>query len=149
MNRHQTVPERWLIADARMGEDLWHAIRRLPRGSGVLLLRELTRTEHRRLRQLGGLRCLRVVTEPCATRVHNMRELRQSLLKRVPLILISPIHKTQSHPDWPPLSRMRAATLARLTDRRAIALGGMNQQRYAKIAALGFIGWAGIDAFRT
>jgi thiamine monophosphate synthase len=44
---------------------------------------------------------------------------------------------------------MRAATLARLANRQAIALGGMNRQRYANVAALGFIGWAGISAFRT
>jgi hypothetical protein len=44
---------------------------------------------------------------------------------------------------------MRAATLARLAGRRAIALGGMDARRYANIAQLGFIGWAGILAFRT
>jgi hypothetical protein len=44
---------------------------------------------------------------------------------------------------------MRAAALARLAGRNAIALGGMSRRRYAKIAALGFTGWAGIDAFRT
>jgi hypothetical protein len=44
---------------------------------------------------------------------------------------------------------MRSAALARLAGRRAIALGGMNRERYAKIAPLGFIGWAGISAFRT
>jgi hypothetical protein len=44
---------------------------------------------------------------------------------------------------------MRAATLAKLARGRAIALGGMDQTRYAKIAQLGFMGWAGIWAFRT
>jgi hypothetical protein len=43
---------------------------------------------------------------------------------------------------------MRAAAFARLAQRRLIALGGMDAQRYAKIAPLGFIGWAGISAFR-
>ena len=45
-------------------------------------------------------------------------------------------------------ARGLAATLARLTGRNAVALGGMNAPRYAKIASLGFIGWAGISAFR-
>jgi hypothetical protein len=44
---------------------------------------------------------------------------------------------------------MRAAAFARLAKRRAIALGGMDAQRYARLAQLGFIGWAGISAFRT
>jgi hypothetical protein len=43
---------------------------------------------------------------------------------------------------------MRAAALAALADRKLVALGGMNPKRYAKIAPLGFIGWAGISAFR-
>jgi hypothetical protein len=44
---------------------------------------------------------------------------------------------------------MRAAALARLGRGEIFALGGMNRRRYAKIAPLGFIGWAGISAFRT
>jgi thiamine-phosphate pyrophosphorylase len=78
-----------------------------------------------------------------------MRELRRAMVRRAPIILLSPIFPTRSHPDWQPMPRMRAATLARLVDRRAIALGGMDARRYAKIARLGFIGWAGISAFRT
>ena len=81
--------------------------------------------------------------------MHDVRELRRALLKRTPIILLSPIHPTQSHPDWRPQPRMRAAALARLARRKLFALGGMNRKRYAKIAPLGFIGWAGISAFRT
>jgi thiamine monophosphate synthase len=44
---------------------------------------------------------------------------------------------------------MRAAALAALGSRKLIALGGMNAERYARIAQLGFMGWAGISAFRT
>jgi thiamine-phosphate pyrophosphorylase len=84
-----------------------------------------------------------------AARVHSLRELRTALLRGVPLILLSPIFPTRSHPDWRPIPRMRAAALARLADRRLLALGGMNASRYATIARLGFIGWAGISAFRT
>jgi len=74
-------------------------------------------------------------------------ELRRALLARTAMILVSPIHRTSSHPDWRPLPRQRAAALARLAKRKAIALGGMNQKRYSKIAPLGFIGWAGIGAW--
>ena len=84
-----------------------------------------------------------------AARVHNVRELARALLRRTPLVLLSPIYPTQSHADWRPLPRMRAAALASLAKRRLFALGGMNRERYARIAPLGFIGWAGISAFRT
>lgn len=149
MERRQTMPRRWMIADS--GNDWWMAARRLPISSGILLLRPLSPTEQRRLRILARRRDLTVVIEArsVAARVHDMRELRQALSRRTPFILLSPIHKTRSHPDWEPLPLMRAATLARLTGRKAVALGGMNERRYARIAALGFIGWAGISAFRT
>lgn len=150
MTRRQTVPEQWLIIDRHSDRALWSSLRRLPRHSGVLLLRQLGSGEFRRLHRLARVRSLMVVTEApqTAARVHNMRELRKALLRRTPLVLLSPIHPTSSHPDWQPLARMRAATLARLAGRNAIALGGMNRKRYAKIAPLGFKGWAGISAFR-
>jgi thiamine-phosphate pyrophosphorylase len=151
MTRRQTVPEQWLIlASAPHGED-WSAIRRLPRGSGVLLLAELQANELRALRHISKLRHLRTATEDRrgAVRVHNVRELRRALFRRKPMILLSPIHETRSHQDWKPLPRMRASALARLAGREAIALGGMNARRYARIAPLGFVGWAGISAFRT
>jgi thiamine-phosphate pyrophosphorylase len=104
-----------------------------------------------RLRVLARQRGLTIIVEQprSASRVHDGHELRQALLVRSELILVSPIHPTRSHPDWKPLPRMRAATLAGLAGRRAVALGGMNARRYAKIAPLGFIAWAGISAFRT
>ena len=147
MSSRQTMPTQWLIIADRPD---WRAVQRLPRKSGVLVLRPLTPTDARKLRYVARLRGLRVEhqTPRAAARVHGMRELRQAMLRRVPVILLSPIHPTRSHPDWRPLPRMRAVTLAHLAGRRAIALGGMNHQRYAKIAPLGFIGWAGISAFK-
>ena len=151
MKRRQTVPSPWLIADQRLDEELWRVARRLPRGSGILLLRELSAADRRRLRRLASQRGLTVVAEAegKAARVHDSRELRRALLARTPLILLSPLFATRSHPDWRPLPRMRAAALARLGGRRLIALGGMDARRYARVAWLGFSGWAGIDAFRT
>jgi thiamine-phosphate pyrophosphorylase len=149
MIRRQTDPEQWLIlASAPRNQD-WLAIRRLPRRSGVLLLQEFDASERRAIRHMAKLRGLRTATEGrCgAVRVHNVRELRQALLRRTPMILLSPVNETRSHPDWKPLPRMRASALARLAGRRAIALGGMTARRYAKIAPLGFIGWAGISAW--
>ena len=151
MTRRQTMPEQWLIIDQTSDRPMWSSLRRLPCGGGVLLLEELDSREDRRLRRLARVRRLMVVTEAprTAARVHNMHELRKALLRRSPLVLLSPIYPTSSHPDWQPLPRMRAAMLARFAGRKAIALGGMNRKRYANIAPLGFIGWAGISAFRT
>jgi thiamine-phosphate pyrophosphorylase len=151
MTRRQTDPERWLIVASALREQDWPTIRRLPRGSGVLLLRKLGAIERRRLRHLAKLHDLSIAVEGrrVAARVHNIRELRYALLWRTQLILLSPIYETRSHPDWRRLPPMRASALARLAGRKAIALGGMNAGRYARIAPLGFIGWAGISAFKT
>jgi thiamine-phosphate pyrophosphorylase len=145
------MPEQWLIAQKPIGGQQWKAIGRLPRGSGIVVLAMLDRRDWQRLRNLATLRHVAVTSEAAgfAVRVHNVHELTRALLRRTPLILVSPVYKTMSHPEWKPLSRMRAAALARLARRRALALGGMNARRYAKIAPLGFIGWAGISAFRT
>jgi thiamine monophosphate synthase len=115
------------------------------------MLQPVGRKIRRPVTRFAGARGLTLVVETprSVARVHNQAELTQALLRRTRLVLVSPIHSTVSHPDWKPLQRMRAATLARLAGRRAIALGGMNQQRFAKVAPLGFTGWAGISAFRT
>ena len=147
MTRRQTVPKQWLIlADIDI-----EAVRRLRRGSGVLVIAKLAAGERRQLRRLAANRGLAMIVEDrrSAARVHGVRELRSALLNRVPLILLSPIHKTRSHPEWQPIPRMRAAAFARLANRGLLALGGMDSKRYARIARLGFIGWAGISAFRT
>lgn len=145
MRRRQTIPRQWLI----LLPDMLEKMPRLPRGAGVLLLRPMKPRQMRRLRRVGQQRDLLITEEGRdAARVHNMRELRQAMLRRRSLILLSPIYRTSSHSSWRPLPRMRAAALARLAKRRLIALGGMNECRYAKVAPLGFIGWAGISAFR-
>jgi thiamine-phosphate pyrophosphorylase len=146
MRRRQTVPRQWLIVTPDKRDELVETARRLPRGSGVLLLCPLPPAQMRSLRRR-GLAIAREGRE--AARVHDRRELRQALLRRTPLILLSPFYPTNSHPGQLPLPRMRAAALARLGGRRLIALGGLDARRYAKIAALGFTGWAGISAFRT
>jgi thiamine-phosphate pyrophosphorylase len=151
MTRRQSVPGQWLIIVGKPGPQQWKALAKLPRGSGVILLQPLHAKDRLRLRWGATVGDLALAFERprVMARVHNQRELTQALLRRSRLILISPIHATLSHPAWKPLPRMRAATLARLASRQAVALGGMDRQRYAKVAPLGFIGWAGISAFRT
>ena len=152
MKRRQTFPSEWLIIDGQqLTTETRQSIRRLPRGRGVIVLGDLPQGERRRLRTLAAARGLDIVDEAkeATARVHDLQELRRALLRRTPLVLLSPMYPTPSHPDWRPQPRMRAATLARLAGRKLFALGGMNRKRYAKIAPLGFIGWAGISAFRT
>ena len=150
MRRRQIIPEHWFIAVGDTEVTL-AAVTRLPRGSGVVLLTRPPGRAMRRFRAIGKARGLTIVREATgtATRVHNLRELRAALLANTPLILLSPLYPTRSHPEWAALPRMRAAALARLSGRRLIALGGMNDKRFARMATLGFIGWAGISAFRT
>ena len=151
MRRRQTMPSRWLIIAAPDGAEVLAPVRQLPRGSGILLLQPPSAGEMRRLRRAATHRNLAIVVEGrgTAVRVHNAAELREALLARTPMILLSPMLPTPSHPDWLPLPRMRAAALARLARRRLVALGGMDERRYAAVARLGFIAWAGISAFRT
>jgi thiamine-phosphate pyrophosphorylase len=154
MKRRQTsMPRQWLIVDERLGGQLWNAVKRLPRSSGVLVLvHNLSAGERqrliRRLRRQAVLKSLILVTETDgAARVHNRSELGRALLARTPLILLSPLYQTRSHPDWPPIPRMRAAAYARLAGRRLFALGGMDERRFRRIERLGFVGWAGIGAW--
>ncbi len=148
MRRRQTVPHQWLILT---GPDDRSRVERLPRGSGVLLLTPFSIGATRGLRQLARARNLVIVIEGprAARRVHNSRELRAAMLQRTPLILLSPLYPTASHPDRQPLPRMRAAALARLGGRTLLALGGMDARRFTRLRKLGFQGWAGITAFRT
>jgi thiamine-phosphate pyrophosphorylase len=147
----QSTPESWLIVDPANGQGFRAAVLALPRVTGIFLLSPLMRRDMRWLRHRARQRQLTVVSEADAgaVRVHNMRELRRALLAHVPLILLSPICPTASHPEWRPVPPMRAAALARLGRRKLIALGGMDSRRYAAVKRLGFAGWAGISAFRT
>jgi len=145
MPRRQSVPDKWLV----IGEGPIDAARRLPHGCGLFLLQP-SAMDYRRLRNLARQRKLVLVAEEpgIAARVHDRRELRQALLARTRFIFLSPLFPTTSHPGWKPIPRMRAATLARLGGRRLIALGGMNKRRFLTVAPLGFVGWAGISAWR-
>ena len=146
MGRRQRIPRQWLIiADGGL---LPHT-KRLSPGSGVLLLKSIGPGERQKIRRLARSRRLILSEEGpgAAARVHDIRELRQALLLRTPLILLSPLHPTASHRDWKPIPRMRAAALAGLAGRRLIALGGMDARRFAHIRQLGFQGWAGIGAW--
>ena len=154
MKRRQPLPSRWLVADERMGQKLWPGLRALRPGSGVLILyRDLPKRERAallaKLRRAARQRRLAVADEAAgeAARVHDLSELRRALLRRTPVLFLSPMFETRSHPDWKPLPRMRAAALIRLARVPVIALGGVNEAGFRRIESLGFQGWAGIDAW--
>lgn len=151
MRRRQTRPEQWLIVNRVLDRRDWDMLRQLRHGSGILLLHRPTAQQERRLRWIARHHghTLAVEARGRTVRVHNARELTRALIRRPRLVLLSPMFETSSHPGWRPLPRMRAAALARLCGRSAAALGGMNADRYARLARLGFTGWAGISAFRT
>lgn len=149
MRRRQSIPRQWLIANYDWDRQFWLVLRHLPRGSGVLLLAHPGASTFRRLRSLAVLKDLLIMPDipGQVARVHNLRELRWALLRRTEIVFLSPMFQTETHPDWRPLSRMRAATLARLGKRKMIALGGMTEERYRQVTELGFIAWAGISAW--
>jgi thiamine-phosphate pyrophosphorylase len=154
MRRRQSLPEQWLITDPRIGHRLLAEVRRLPVGSGIILRHHhLPRGERARLlasvRRIARARRLLVVEEGAggAARVHDAREIVRARLGGAAILLLSPLFQTRTHPGAPALPRMRAAALARLAGLPLLALGGVDERRFRKVKALGFEGWAGIDAW--
>lgn len=168
------VPHRWLMTDERMGDALWTALERLPRGSGVIvrhyslplaergaLFAQIARIARRR-----GLVLVRAGKERLGRGeqgvhgrdgrrrpglrswpAHSAREVVAGRRAGADVILISPVFSTSSHPGARPLGPLRAARLARLAGGRAIAMGGVNANRMARLKPLGFNGWAAIDGW--
>jgi thiamine-phosphate pyrophosphorylase len=154
MKSRHPVPKRWFVVDERSKEVLWRTARKLPRGSGLLVLfHSLPKGRRARLtiklRRLGLGHGLTIADEAAgdAVRVHNVAELRRALLQRSTLIFLSPIYPTRSHPERKPLHRMKAAAMTRASSVPVLALGGMSERRFRSLERLGFHGWAGIDAW--
>jgi thiamine-phosphate pyrophosphorylase len=146
------LPTRWLFADERLGDRLLPVIASLPSGTGVVVRlagvrgrRELVK----RIRRIARARQLLVLDEEAGevARVHSATELRRARLAGTPLIFVSALHPTRSHPERPPMPRMRAAALARLGRGQVYALGGMDERRFRSVKPLGFRGWGAIDAW--
>ncbi len=154
MKRRQSLPRQWLVADSRLGEEVWTAVRNLPKGSGILFLYRGVPKAKRvwllaKLRRLAQARRLVLIDEAegGAARVHDSKELLRAGIARTPILFLSPVFETRSHPKWKPIPLMRAAALLRLARAPVIALGGVNQRKYGRIQRLSFSGWAGIDGW--
>ena len=159
--RHPSIPSKplptlWLMTDERMGAALWAALERLPRGSGVVFRHNATELVAReaifvqvsriaRRRRLVLVRADAVAQPVRLYRVHNMREAVSARRHGADLILVSPVYRTRTHPGARALGPLRAARLARTAGIPAIALGGMTRERFKRMKALGFVGWAAID----
>lgn len=153
---HRFLPTLWLVSDERMGEGLWDALAALPPGSGVLFRHVATdqssrTTMLRRIAKIARRRRLVLVrsddTRPALAigRAHSLREANAARRAGADLVFVSPIHATRTHPGARPLGPLRAAAISRAARLPAIALGGMTFARFARLKALGFVGWAAID----
>lgn len=169
----QPLPRLWLMTDERMGEALWDALARLPRGSGVIF-RHYEAQERRalfeRVRAVARRRGLVLLLAGSprqaagwrADGVHGRsphKRMPRPLLRTAPAhdardvarvkghaVLLSPVFATRSHPGARTLGPLRFAMLARRAFAPVIALGGMDAQAHRRLARLGAYGWAGIDA---
>jgi len=160
------------MTDERTGEGLWAALRRLPRGGGIVFRHYATPPAERRAlyrrvariaRQRGlvlvragpdrlgyqdgvhGRRGAGLVTWPA----HSRREAIEGVRAGAAVLFVSSVYTTRSHPGAPALGEAAAARIAAGLPVAAIALGGLTRKRGARLMQRGFHGWAAIDAWST
>jgi thiamine-phosphate pyrophosphorylase len=168
--RHPPIPRLWLMTDPRLGDALWTALARLPRGSGVIFRHyHLPSAERRALfariakvARRRGLVLLRAGAEPMRGErgthgrrgrglttwpVHSRCEAITAIRAGADALLVSPVFPTRSHPGAPVLGPARFGLLLRGLEVPIIALGGMDARKARRLKALGIHGWAAIDAW--
>lgn len=166
MSRRHPLPTIWLMTDERVG-DLLGAIRRLPRGAGVVFRHYATPAEERRrlwraVRRVArsrGLVLVRAGAEKlpgemgvhgrCGGGVrtwpaHDRHEALAGKRAGADALFVSPVFATRSHPGAAALGLRRARAIGTGLGVPLIALGGMDAARFRRL--YGFAGWAGIDA---
>ena len=175
--RQRPLPRAWLMTDERMGERLWEAIDRLPiKHAGIVFRHYRTPPEQRaalaaRIADICNRRTLALaiaadadlarsleaklvhnptevpVDLPFSRSVHSIGEAYAAAADGAALVFVSPVYPTSSHPTRKPLCRPLALKIAKAAGAPAIALGGMNALKSARLEREGFYGWAGIDAW--
>lgn len=169
------LPSVWLMTDTRMGDGLWGALQRLPRGAGVVFrhyaagdrraLFDRVRGVARRRRLvlvLAGPPALAVAwrADGAHGRSPHVRACRR-LLRTAPchdrralvaargadLRFVSPLFATRSHPGAAALGLTRCGLMLGGDRRALVALGGMTPRRARAARAIGIGGWAAIDAW--
>jgi thiamine-phosphate pyrophosphorylase len=156
------------MTDERQGDDLWAALRRLPRGSGLVFRHYATPPDERRrvfarVVRIARARGLVVVRAgawcgPGADGVHNLRgrglrtasahsqdEAVEAVRRGADVVFVSPVFATRSHPGAKALGARAAGQVARGLRVPAIALGGVDAEKFKRLD--GFYGWAAIDAW--
>jgi thiamine-phosphate pyrophosphorylase len=94
--------------------------------------------------QVGWARALGIVSVGC----HSLGEIAVARAARSDLALLSPIFKTASHPEAPPLGLEVLAEACRIADGiPVLALGGVTAENAALCIAAGAAGIAGIRMF--
>jgi len=176
-SRQRPWPREWLMTDERMGERLWEAIDRLPIKHAGIVFRHyrtapaIRATLARRVADICNRRSLTLAiaadvelartlgadlvhnppepphTLPFSRAVHSIEQAEAAKAERAALVFVSPVYATRSHPGRKPLYRQLALRIAKAADVPAIALGGMNALKSARLEREGFYGWAGIDAW--
>lgn len=158
--RHtRPLPRLWLMTDERMGDALFPALRRLPRGSGIIFRHYgLPPTERRalfaRVRRIARARRLMLVTGgiehgrhrgTITAPVHSVRERIEAERVGVELLFVSPVFPTASHPGARALGRIGFGQVIRGARAPVIALGGMTRAKARSLRPFGIHGWAAID----
>ena len=172
MRQRQPIPDVWLLSDARIDAVLDRAIRRIPRGSGVVFrhyhLPEWERRARfetvRRLCRARG-HVLILAGSPALARAwladgsygaaclhrtiataHNLAEIGRANRLGAVAVMLSPVFLTRSHPGGATLGPVRFLLLARRSGAPVIALGGMTARGARR---LGGVRWAAIDGRTT
>jgi thiamine monophosphate synthase len=175
--RQQSWPRIWLMTDERMGEGLWRAIERLPEGAAGIVFRHyslapaaraalaeriaaiargrgltLSVAEHVQLARRVGADLVHNPASPAAglplsRAIHSIAEAQAARAEGAALVFVSPVHATRSHAGQEPLGAELAVRIMQAARVPAIALGGMDAQKFARLEREGFYGWAGIDAW--
>lgn len=174
MGRRQPLPRIWMMTDERQGDAIHAAVRRLPRGAGIVfrhhgLAAGARRRLFRKIIRIAQQRQLLVLLAGGAVQarrwgahgshggardvglrsapVHDRRELRAAERAGADLLFLSPVYPTRSHPGAPTLGSAAFSRLARLARRPVIALGGLDARRGRALMRKGAYGWAAIDAW--
>jgi thiamine-phosphate pyrophosphorylase len=173
--RQASLPSILLMTDERMGDGLWGALDRLPRGAAVIfrhysLSPSARRNLYEQVRIVARRRGLvlllagspRQATAWRADGAHGRSRHRQSsrpLLRSMPvhdrielraaryadLRLVSPVYATRSHPGRRALGKVRLGLLLGGERRGIVALGGMDCMRTKALRAMRVTRWAAID----
>jgi thiamine-phosphate pyrophosphorylase len=157
------------MTDERIGDGLWAALQRLPRGSGVVFRHYATEPRERsklfrrvvRVARARGLVVVRAGERAGGgedgvhgaahgqglrtASAHDRREAVAAVRRGVEVLFVSPVFATRSHPGAEALGPRKARRIAQGLPVAVVALGGMDARRFRGMG--GFDGWAAIDAW--